>query len=268
MSQATIGRFNVRVIGSGDTTLVLAHGFGASQHVWEHQVSAFRQTCRIVLFDHIGCAANDAADNDLANFSSLDFHRDNILAIYDALNLQRTVFVGHSVSSMLGVAVYLARPELFERMIFVAGSPCYLNTDNYLGGFSRDELNRLYSSMAADYFKWANGFGKAVSANPGCPSLGEFFAGKLSSMRPDVAQLVARAIFELDYRAHLENVGLPVLILQAHNDLAVPEQVGRYLHDKLPDSRLVLLDAEGHLPQLSAPEQVNQAIRAFLETGS
>jgi sigma-B regulation protein RsbQ len=265
MSFTDLDRFNVRIFGAGETTVVLAHGYGSNQDAWENQVAILNGNYRVVLFDHIGCGKLDVNDYDPSIYSDLNFHRDNIISIYDALDLKKTIFIGHSVSSMLGIGAYLARPELFERMVFISGSPCYLNKEDYQGGFDREDINRLYSAMSADFFKWANGFGKAAGASTDCPSLGEYFAARLSSMRPEVAQSVARAIFELDYRSHLEKMTLPVLILQARNDIAVPIRVAEYMHAKTPNSRLVLLDAEGHLPHLSAPRQVNQAILDFLD---
>lgn len=260
-----LDKFNVRILGEGEPTLVIAHGFGSNQKAWTTQAEALRQAGRIVLFDHVGCGDIDTDDFDPEAYSDLDRHRDNILSIYKALDLKYTIFIGHSVSAMLGISASLKRPEYFRKLALVGASPRYLNDGDYFGGFDRQDLDLLYEAMAASYLDWAIGFGHAAMGNPERPSLGEMFAQTLSSMRPDVAQSVARGIFESDYRAILPLITHPVLILQSQNDIAVPVSVGEYLAAHIPNSKFVLLDAFGHHPHLSAPEQVKNELLAFVD---
>jgi sigma-B regulation protein RsbQ len=264
MTTAIQQKFNVNVIGSGDQRLVLGHGFGSDQTTWRYQVAAFASQYRLVLFDYLGCGKADIHDYSPLRYNSLERYKDDLLAIYDELQLTGTIFIGHSVSAMIGVLASRERPELFKKLVFVGASPRYLNDGAYVGGFEMADLNALYAVMADNYLGWANGFGHAAMANASRPELGCEFAASLSAMRPDIAQSTARVIFESDERIELPQIVPPVLILQSTKDIAVPMQVGEYLAAHVPQNRLVVLNSEGHFPHLSAPDQVTAAISDFL----
>lgn len=264
ISPELVRKFNLSVVGQGEPTLVLAHGFGSDQTAWRHQVAALAPRHRIVLFDHLGCGKADVGDYHPRRYNTFGRYAEDLLLIYEALGLTDTVYVGHSASAMIGMLASFARPSGFARMVFVAASPCYRNDGDYVGGFTRADLNALYAVMADDYLGWANGFAPLVMANSERPELGREFARTLGAMRPDVAQSSVRVVFEADLRDQLPRLRLPVLLLQSRDDLFVPMPVAEYLHARIAGSRLSILDAHGHLPHLSAPAQVTAAIREFV----
>jgi sigma-B regulation protein RsbQ len=255
---------NVQLVGEGPTTLVFAHGFGSDQTAWRHQVAAFKDRYRILLFDHLGCGQSNSQEYNPVTYNSLARYRDDLLAIYAALGLTQTIYVGHSMSAMMGALASIAYPEGFDRLIFVGASPHYCNDGAYIGGFTPADLDNLYRAMADNYLGWANGFSQLMMANADRPELGREFARTLAAMRPDIAQSIAQLIFESDLRAQIPLIRHPVLVLQAQYDAAVPVSVGAYLAATLPQAELVLLPTEGHLPHLSAPDVVTAAIRKFI----
>lgn len=265
MAQDVLQKFNVTTLGHGAQTLVFAHGFGSDQTAWRHQVAAFITHYRIVLFDYLGCGKSDLSDYSPLHYDSLESYKDDLLAIYEALNLTDSIFVGHSASATVGMLASRVHPARFRKMVFIGASPRYLNETDYVGGFEQADLNALYDALAADYLGWANGFASAAMGNPQRPELGREFARSLSAMRPDIAQSTARMIFESDFRAQLPHIEPPVLILQSTRDMAVPMAVGDYLSATIPHSHLVVLNAEGHFPHLSAPQTVISAIQDFLD---
>lgn len=264
MSANILQKYNVNIVGSGDTTLVFAHGFGSEQQAWRHQIAAFQSQYRIVLFDYLGCGKSDVSNYNPYHYNSIVRYADDVLAIYEALNLKDTIFIGHSVSGMVGLLTSTKVPSLFRKLIFVSTSPRYLNDDGYIGGFEPSDLKTLYAAMSANYLSWANGFAPIAMANSQQPELGHEFARTLSSMRPDIAQSTARVIFEMDLRSQLSSIQHPSVFLQSTNDVIVPMNVGHYLSTHCPASQLVVLNAEGHLPHVSAPDEVNSAIRNFI----
>jgi sigma-B regulation protein RsbQ len=264
MTAEILRKYNVNVVGSGDTTLVFAHGFGSEQQAWKHQIKTFQTEYRLVLFDYLGCGKSDISNYNPLRYNSLERYAEDVLEIYEALDLKDTIYVGHSVSAMIGLLASRKDPSRFRNLVFVSASPRYLNDEGYVGGFELSDLQTLYSAMAANYLGWANGFAPLAMGNSQQPELGYEFARTLSAMRPDIAQSTARVIFELDMRAELSSIQHPVLILQSNNDVIVPTSVGQYLANHSPGSRFVLLNAEGHLPHFSSPEQVTQAIRDFI----
>lgn len=262
MQTDVLQKFKVNILGKGNPTIVFAHGFGSDQMVWRHQMAAFQAQYCVVAFDYLGCDKADIRDYNPLQYNSLYRYIADLLAIYGALT--DTIFVGHSVSAMLRVLASHAKPQWFRQLIFIGVSPRYLNDGAYIGGFEQRELDILYDTMAANYLRWATGFGSMVMANVDRPELGQEFARSRSAMRPDLAQSTARLIFESDLRAELPHIQHPVLLLQSNNDIAGPIAAGVYLAAHIPQSQLVLLNVEGHLPHLSAPNEVTHALNAFI----
>lgn len=264
MATSILERNNVKILGKGDRTLVLAHGFGSDQSAWRHQVAAFAPNFRIVLFDHVGAGKSDFTAYSPRRYSSLYSYAEDLLDLCAELKLTECTLVGHSVSGMISLLAALVEPQLFRQLIFVSASPRYLNDRGYIGGFEQSDLDALYAAMSSNYYAWASGFAPIIMGNPDKPELAKEFANTLVAIRPDIAQAVAKVIFESDYRPELPRLQVPTLILQPSNDVAVPLEVGRYMADKISQSQLINIDAQGHLPHLSAPDVVTKAIASCL----
>lgn len=262
MLSRVMDRHHTHIVGQGEQNLMFAHGFGSDQTAWRHQVAAFTPFYRIVLFDHIGAGKSDMSAYSPRRYRSLYSYAEDVLALCAELQLQDVIFVGHSVSGMVGLLAALLDPGRFRQLVFISASPRYLNdpTTNYIGGFEQFDLDALYAAMSANYYAWASGFAPIAMRNPERPELAIEFASSLTAIRPDVAQAVARVIFQSDHRADLPKLKVPTTILQSNNDIAVPPEVGKYMADKIPHSELINIDAEGHLPHMSAPAVVTRTL--------
>lgn len=260
MPSTALTRNNVRIVGDGPDTLVLAHGFGTDQSAWHHQVPVFAKQYRVVLFDHVGAGSSDPAAYSPRRYGTLQSYASDMLEVFEALKLKDVLYVGHSMSGMIGVLAAIAEPEAFRRLVMIGASPRYLNDEGYTGGFDQPSLDGVYAAMASNYHAWASGFAGMAMGNPERPELSAEFARTLSSLRPDIALSVAKIIFQSDYRESLGKVSTPTLVLQTREDIAVPEFVGTFLASHIPGATLRMIDARGHLPHLSAPEAVNRAV--------
>lgn len=262
MGSSVLNRNHVQLLGQGSQTLIFAHGFGSDQTAWRHQVRAFETTYRILLFDQVGAGRSDLTAYSPLRYSSLYGYAEDLLELCAELNLSQVIFVGHSMSAMIGLLAALLDPHRFKQMVFVGASPRYLNdpATGYVGGFEQQDLDALYTAISANYYAWASGFAPIAIGNPDRPEVAIEFAKTLSSLRPDIAQSVARVIFQSDHRAELSKLTVPTVILQSNADFAVPPQVGQYLVDRIPQARLVSIQTQGHLPHLSAPDTVTQAL--------
>ncbi|WP_437683879.1 alpha/beta fold hydrolase [Sorangium sp. So ce131] len=262
---AALRRNNVRVVGDGERTVVLAHGFGTDQTAWRHQAAALARTHRVVLFDHVGAGGSDLTAYSPQRYRSLHSYSADVLEVLAEVSPEAPVdYVGHSMSGMIGLLAGIAEPARFRSMAFIDASPCYVDGDGYVGGFSQASLDGFLDAMASNYHAWVSGFAGVAARNPERPEVAEEFARGLGAIRPDIALSVARLIWNADHRGDLAALAVPTLILQAQDDIAVPVVVGRYLADHIPRARLAVIDAYGHLPHLSAPEAVNEALRRFL----
>jgi sigma-B regulation protein RsbQ len=261
-----VGRNNVTITGrSSGPTMMLAHGFGCDQNMWRLVVPVLAEHFRVVLFDYVGSGRADPLAWDPAHYSSLDGYAADVLEICDALDLHDVVFVGHSVSAMVGVLAAAREPRRFAKLVMLAPSPRYVDdpATGYLGGFSADDIDELLDSLDSNYLGWSATMAPVIMGNPERPELGEELTNSFCATDPAMAAVFARTTFLSDSRAELASVTVPTLVLECAQDAVAPRAVGAYVHAAIPGSRLVTLAATGHCPQLSAPEATVQEIAAF-----
>ncbi|GER30948.1 karrikin insensitive 2 conserved 2 [Striga asiatica] len=259
---------NVRVLGSGAETVVLAHGFGTDQSVWKYLVPHLVEDYRVVLFDIMGAGTTNPAYFDFERYSSLEGYAYDVIAILEELQISSCVYVGHSVSAMIGVIASVSRPDLFTKLVTVAGSPRYLNDPDYFGGFDLEELHELFEAMKENYKAWCSGFAPlCVGADMESAAVQEF-SRTLFNMRPDIALSILQTIFYSDVRPLLPHVTVPCHIIQSVKDLAVPVAVSEYIHQSIGGESLVdVMETEGHLPQLSSPDVVVPVLLKHIRYG-
>ncbi len=259
-------RNNVTVLGNADgPVVVLAHGFGCDQNLWRLVAAGLAADFRVVLFDHVGAGGSDLSAWDEVRYSTLRGYADDVLALVGELDLQDVVFVGHSVSAMIGVLAVTADPRRFAKLILLTPSPRYVDDGNYRGGFTAADIEELLESLDSNYLGWSASMAPVIMGNPDRPELGEELTNSFCRTDPTIARHFARTTFLSDNRADLAAVPLPTLVIECAHDAIAPRQVGAYVHSRIPGSRLVTLDASGHCPQLSAPEETTQAISSFAE---
>lgn len=244
-------------MGSGEQIIVLAHGFGTDQSLWKHLVPHLVDDYRVILFDNMGAGTTNPEYFDFERYSNLEGYAYDVLAILEELQVQSCIFVGHSVSAMIGAIASITRPDLFSKLISINGSPRYLNDVDYYGGFEQEDLDQLFEAMGSNYKAWCSGFAPlAVGGDMDSVAVQEF-SRTLFNMRPDIALSVAQTIFQVDLRQILCHVTVPCHILQSIKDLAVPVVVSEYLHQNLGGESIVeVMTSDGHLPQLSSPDIV------------
>jgi sigma-B regulation protein RsbQ len=256
---------NVKIAGRGQQPMVFAHGYGCDQNMWRFITPAFADSYKIVLFDHVGHGQSDATSFDSTRYSSLQGYADDVLAICRELDLWDVIFVGHSVSAMIGVLAAIDEPARFSKLVLIGPSACYINDGDYLGGFSREDIDGLLDFLDSNYLGWSSTMAPVIIGNPDRPELGEELTNSFCRTNPEIAKHFARVTFLSDNRADLPKLATPTLILQCSQDAIAPDQVGRYMHQQLPGSRFVQMKATGHCPNLSAPDETVCAMQAFLD---
>jgi sigma-B regulation protein RsbQ len=258
-------RLNVHESGRPDGQPILfAHGYGCDQNMWRFVAPRFEDTHRVVLFDYVGAGGSDLPSYSSARYSTLDSYAEDVVEICEELDLHDVVFVGHSVSAMIGVLAAIARPDRFASLVLIGPSPRYIDDDSYVGGFSAEDIDELLASLESNYLGWSSAMGPLVMGNPERPELGQELTASFCRTDPVVAREFARVTFLSDNRGDLPRVTTPTLILQCTSDAIAPRSVGEYVSAAIPDSRFVVLEASGHCPHLSAPDATADAIADFL----
>jgi sigma-B regulation protein RsbQ len=244
--------------------MLFAHGFGCDQHMWRRIIPAFEKDFKVIVFDYVGSGKSDLTAYNPQKYSHLQGYADDVLDICRALDLQDVIFVGHSVSSMIGILAANKAPGLFSRLILIGPSARYINDEGYIGGFARKDIDDLLDTMDKNYIGWANFLGPAIMKNDDRPELGQELTESFCSTDPVIARQFAEVTFFSDNRKDLEKVRVPSLILQCSDDLIAPLAVGEYLHQHIPQSTLEVMAATGHCPHVSAPEETIALMQAYL----
>jgi sigma-B regulation protein RsbQ len=244
--------------------MMFAHGFGCDQTMWREVAKSFEDDFQVVTFDYVGAGLSDLSTYDPAKYASLQGYADDVVEIARALGLSDAVFVGHSVSAMIGALAALKAPGLFSDLVMVGPSPRYIDDANYVGGFSEQQLEELLDFLANNHLGWSAAMAPAIAGNPDRPEVGERLTQSFCATDPDIARDFARVTFFSDNRDDLKRVTIRTLVLQCREDIIAPECVGEWVHRQLPNSVYRLLNATGHCPNLSAPAEVTAAIRAFV----
>lgn len=261
---SVLTRNNVTVAGRGTQAMLFAHGYGCDQAMWRLVAPAFADDYRLVLFDHVGAGRSDLAAYDRAKYSNLQGYADDLLELCAALDINHGIFVGHSVSAMIGVLAAIKEPARFDRLVLIGPSPRYIDDEGYVGGFTREDIAGLLDFQDSNYLGWSRSLAPTIMGHPERPELATELADSFCRTDPAIAKQFAAVTFLSDNRADLPHVRARSLILQSREDVIAPPAVGAYVQRHLPNSELALLDTTGHCPHLSAPAETIAAMRRFL----
>jgi sigma-B regulation protein RsbQ len=266
-SSYIFSRNNIHVSGQGDRTLVFVHGFGCDQSMWRYVAPAFEADYKVVVFDLVGSGQSDLSAFDRERYSSLEGYAQDILEVVEALALKDVIVIGHSVSGILGAIAAIRQPEMFNKLIMVGPSPCYINhPPDYIGGFDRADIDEMLDLMDKNYMGWASFLAPMAMQNAENPGLSQELENSFCSTDPITARTFAKATFYSDYRALLPKVTVPCLIMQCSDDAIAPDEVGDYMHRHLSNSSFVKMSATGHCPHVSHPQETTEIIRRYLST--
>lgn len=259
-----IERNNVHIRGFGRQAMIFAHGFGCDQNMWRFVEPAFADEFQTVLFDHVGAGGSDLKAYEKKKYSTLAGYADDVVEIGREIGLTDAIFVGHSVSSMIGALAAQKAPGMFGKLVMVGPSPRYIDDADYVGGFSERQIEELLQFLEANHMGWSAQMAPAIMGNSDRPELGQELTNSFCRTGPEIAKAFARVTFKSDNRADLNKIDVPTLILQCSDDIIAPKSVGQFVHRTIPKSEIVLLEATGHCPNLSAPEEVIATMRTFV----
>ena len=259
-----IKRNNVNIIGSGEKIILFAHGFGCSQAAWKRITPSFAKEYKLILFDYVGAGKSDISAYNKTRYSTLDGYAKDILEICDSLQINDAIFVGHSVSAIIGALASIQAPSVFSKLIFIGPSACYLNDDLYKGGFEQEEIDALLEIMDDDFINWAKIMSPQIMGNPEKPELAAEMENNFCTTDQEILKDFARVTFLSDNRKDLPHIPVESLTLQCTDDMVAPSDAGKYIYENAPNNTMVVLEATGHCPHMSAPEETVSVIKNYL----
>ena len=262
--RSVLKRNNVTVLGAGNKVLFFAHGFGCDQNAWKYIQNFFTENYKLVLFDFVGAGKSDLSYYNPQKYASLDGYVDDVIEICDALELRNAIFIGHSVACMIGALASIKRSDIFEKLVFIGPSPCYIGKEDYIGGFDTETIDSLLEVMEEDYITWAKSIAPAIMNSKNGNVLTSELSDSFCSIDPIIAKQFARVTFLSDNRKDLPLIPIRSLTIQCSDDMLAPLSVGQYIHANTPNNTLRILDVHGHCPHISHPTETFNAIKAFM----
>ncbi len=255
-------RHNVHEWGSGGKSLVFGHGLGTHQSSWHGVAQKLGGARRVVLLDWVGCGGADARAFRADRYASLRGHAADLCELMRELGIERTTYIGHSAGGMIGVLAAISEPALFERLVLLASSPRYLNDPpEYFGGFTEGDVNAVLQLMTENFLGWSSTFAAIAGSN-------DVVTRELETIfrenDPGHLREFAEAVLRSDFRAELSKLEVPALVLASARDDMVPVSASEYLHRHLRGSSYQCFDLAGHCLQMTHPELVAAAVRAYL----
>jgi sigma-B regulation protein RsbQ len=264
MSSSTIIRNNVKILGQGTETLMFGHGFGCDQNTWRYILPAFEQDYRLIVFDYVGAGGSDLSAYSDERYSTMDGYAQDIIDICNELEVRDVTFIGHSVSSMIGLLAVKQSPEIFKKIVFIGPSPRYLNDEGYKGGIDAADLDDLLDVMDSNYLGWSRMVAPLIMANEEEPQLAEGLTASFCATDPEIAKKFARVTFKSDNRDDLASLNIPSLTIQCEEDFLTSKEVAQYIQQNTVNNVIVMLPTKGHCPHLSDPKGVITAIQSFI----
>ncbi|QRF54647.1 alpha/beta hydrolase (plasmid) [Rhizobium rosettiformans] len=258
-------KYAIKSFGTARSPIIFAHGLGCDQTMWKDVAPAFQNKHQIVLFDLMGFGNSDASHFSYKHYQALTDYADDCIEVIEHCCTEPAAFVGHSVSSMIGVLAAAKRPELFSQLVLIGPSACYLNDgDRYRGGFEKQDIEGLIDAMQSNYLGWAGQMAPAIMGNSDRPELTDTLRESFCRTNPEIARHFAALTFWSDNRSDLAKAYTPALVLQCAEDVIAPVEVGKYVADQMPNATFVQLKATGHCPHVSHPAEVIQEIERYV----
>lgn len=257
-------RNNVSIIGNGNEVILFAHGYGCDQNMWRFITPAFIDDYKIILFDHVGSGKSDWSSYKKQKYENLQAYANDIIEICETLNLENITLVAHSVSSMIGLLAAIKSQSLFKKLIMIGPSPRYINDVDYYGGFSEKDILEMVDTLDSNYLGWSSAITPVIMDNLDKPELAEELKNSFCRHDPEIAKHFARVTFMGDNRKDLPKLKTPTLIVQCRQDVIASMKVGEYVHQNIPNSEFKIIEATGHCPHMSHPEETIHAIKKYL----
>ena len=249
--------------------LILIHGYGAGIWVWEKQIDFLSKFYRVYALDLIGHGFSDRPKIPYTPETYIYFFKD----FMDGVEIENATLIGNSMGGGIAWGMAAIFPERVERLILIDCVP-----PDVLDQVKNDSFRTLvaikdfpllpylvFISRNKNSIKWI--LQECVSdiklVTPEIVSR----QYQLSKMRGSTWVLYStfkNGKEASKLRDYLPRIYQPTLLIWGERDLIFPPSVGEDLHRAIKGSKFQMIEKSGHIPMWETPEEVNQAIIAFL----
>lgn len=251
-------QIHYRQAGSGPPLLLL-HGLGSHSESWKHQLNGLSDEFTVIAWDTPGYGKSEDPAEEIRFFE--DF-AEVLKKFVEQLQIEPFYLLGHSMGSTLALAFYQKYPQAVRKLILA---------DATRGGAAKDGdqnqvklKNRLHAIETQTPLEIAEARSKNLLGPDASEEVQKEAKRIYAQIRPVGYRSVSYSLYHADQSAVLGKIHVPTLILCGEMDQITPVSESKLIHQKIPNSKLVIIPRTGHLCYQEDPEFFNEHVRIFL----
>ena len=238
--------------GAGSRTLVAHGGWAGSWELWTNPFTQLSKTWHTVAYDHRGTGVTVAPTESI----SLEAMTEDIFAVLDALKIERCVLAAESAGVMVALNAVIQHPQRFDGLVLVDGlyfKPRPQETEPFVIG--------LQTNFEATIGAFVDAC--VPESDPNRDQVRRWGRSILGRASIESAVKLYQCIDGVDLRPMLPQITIPTLVIHGENDMIVPLGASEWLASQLPNSRLHVVKGAGHVPTVTHPNEIAEAINQF-----
>ncbi len=240
-------------------TIIFIHGFPLNKSMWDNQIEALKDNCRVIAYDIRGHGNSDVGTSDF----SIGLFVNDLLSFMDALNIEKTIICGLSMGGYIALNAIENHSTRFTALI-LSDTNCTADSPEAI----EKRMNAIKSIQENGVEKFANDLIINLFAD-------ESFKRNLKEIQTVREMIVKTSTLSLHNSLHamadrketcekLSEIKVPVLIIVGKEDKITPPDVARFMQSQIKYSKLSIVEHAGHLSNLENPYEFNHQINKFI----
>ena len=240
--------------------VLLQHGFSRNGRFWYSWVPLLAREYRVLRPDMRGLGLSSIAEDMYE--PSLDTFAGDLVKLLDTQGIHRVIFVGESFGGIIGLKFAHAYPER-TRALALCNTPCHLPGGDlrrrfFAGGDGEATMNRGVGAWSRDTINMR------LDTQVAPEGLKEWYIAEMDKTPPKIGWKLQSYLGTLDFREQLKEITVPTLLLVGELTPTSPLPQQQFMHEQIPNSRLVVFQGVGHGINAIYPERCVEELRTFV----
>ena len=236
--------------GNSPRTLLGLGGWVGSWELWLEPFTLLSNSWRTIAYDHRGTGATIAPPESI----TLPTMVEDLFAVLDAFGVAECVLAAESAGAAIALQAALQQPARFRGLVIVDGM---YHRERPVGA------DRFVAALKAHFHETLEQFVDACVPEPNSEAIRHWGRQIVRRSSPEAAVRLYECLYDIDLRPQLPQITQPSLVIHGENDQIVPVSAAEWLATQLPNSQLMVLPASGHVPTVTQPRTVADAIEQF-----
>ena len=238
--------------GAGPRTFVAHGGWVGTWELWQEPFQMMQSRWRCIGYDHRGAGASTFPPESITPHGLVD----DLFTVLNAHEVGSCVLAGESLGALTCLLAVMREPTRFSGLVLVDGAPAA----------SEEAMSPLVKGSRTDYTMTVAKFVDACVPEPDSEHIRRWARQILMRAEPEAAARMFEAHYEQNVFVDVSQISLPTLVVHGQLDAIVPVAIGEAVASAIPESELVVIPGAGHVPTLTRPREVVDAIDRWAKT--